>query len=95
MPGRLDLHRMDAWVVALEFIVLIALIISLGPVARAWLNAWGLLLLIGVIGIGMLLPLLLYWRGKGGVHDMTTTAALVLVGGLILRLVIVFSAQGV
>src|SRR5205809_1905878 len=44
MPGRLDLHRMDAWVVALEFIVLIALIISLGPVARAWLNAWGLLL---------------------------------------------------
>ena len=96
MPGRLDLHRMDAWVVALEFIVLIALIISLGPVARAWLNAWGLLLLIGVIGIGMLLPLLLYWRGeKHGVHDMTTTAALVLVGGLILRLVIVFSAQGV
>lgn len=96
MPGLLDLHRMDAWVVALEFIVLIALIISLGPVARAWLSAWGLLLLIGVIGLGMVLPLALYWRGgKGGVHNMTTTAALVLVGGFILRLVIVFSAQGV
>ena len=38
------LHRMDAWVVALEFIVLIAVMISLGPVFRAWLNAWGLLL---------------------------------------------------
>jgi len=45
---------------------------------------------------GMVLPLALYWRGgKGGVHDMTTTAALVLLGGFILRLVIVFSAQGV
>ena len=44
----------------------------------------------------MVLPLALYWRGgKGGVHNMTTTAALVLVGGFILRLVIVFSAQGV
>ena len=96
MPGLLDLHRMDAWVVALEFIVLIALIISLGPVARAWLNAWGLLLLFGVIGLGMLLPLALYWRSeKRGEQNMTTTAALVLVGGFILRLVIVFSAQRV
>jgi protein NrfD len=96
MPGLLDLHRMDAWVVALEFIVLIALIVSLGPVARAWLSAWGLLLLFGVIGIGMVLPLTLYWRGgKTGVPNLTTAAALVLVGGFLLRLVIVFSAQGV
>ena len=96
MPGLLDLHRMDAWVIALEFIVLIALIISLGPVLRAWLNAWGLLLLFGVIGLGMVLPLALYWRSeKRGEQNMTTTAALVLIGGLILRLVIVFSAQGV
>jgi len=87
---------MDVWVITLEFIVLIAVIVSLGPVARAWLSAWGLLLLFGVIGFGMLLPLALYWRGgKRGEHNMTTTAALVLVGGFILRLVIVFSAQGV
>ena len=45
MPGLRDLHRMDVWVIALEFIVLIALMISLGPVFRAWLSAWGLLLL--------------------------------------------------
>ena len=96
MPGLLDLHRMDAWVVALEFIVLIALIISLGPVVRAWLNVWGLLLLFGVIGLGMLLPLALYWQsGKRGEYNITTTAVLVLAGGFILRLVIVFSAQGV
>ena len=96
MPALLALQRMDLWVVALEFIVLVAVIVSLGPVARVWLSAWGLLLLIGVIGLGMLLPLVLYWRsGPSGEHNMMTTAALVLVGGFILRLVIVFSAQGV
>ncbi len=95
-PGLAALQRIDVWVVALELIVLIAVIVSLGPVARAWLNVWGLLLLIGVIGIGMVLPLLLYWRGiRGGTHNMTTAAVLVLLGGFLLRLVIVFSAQGV
>jgi protein NrfD len=96
MPGLLDLHRMDVWVIALEFIVLIALMISLGPVFRAWLSAWGLLLLIGVIVVGMLLPLALSWRTQWlGDWNMKTTAVLILLGGFLLRLVIVFSAQGV
>jgi protein NrfD len=97
MPGLLALHRMDAWVVALEFIVLIAFLVSLGPVFRAWLSAWGLLLFFGVIVIGMLLPLTYYWRRDllGGRLSSATSAALVLLGGFILRMVIVFSAQGV
>jgi formate-dependent nitrite reductase membrane component NrfD len=94
MPGLLALHRMDAWVLALEFIVLVVVMISLGPVLRAWLSAWGLLLFLGVIVLGMWLPLALYWRQRGEVK-MATTAALVLLGGFLLRLVIVFSAQGV
>lgn len=96
MPGVAALHRMDAWVVALEFLVLIAVLTSLGPVFRAWLNAWGLLMFFGVIVVGMLIPLALYWRRQWlGDRNVTTAAALVLVGGFILRLVIVFSAQGV
>jgi protein NrfD len=91
MPGLLALHRMDAWVIALEFVVLIAVVISLGPVAGAWLNAWGLLLVLGVVVVGILLPLALYWRRGNAI----AYAALVLVGGFILRLVVVFSAQGV
>ena len=48
-----------------------------------------------MIVIGMLFPLALYWRRDWlGDHNMTTTAALVLVGGFLLRLVIVFSAEG-
>jgi protein NrfD len=96
MPAVRALHRMDAWVVALEFLVLIAVMISLGPVFRAWLSAWGLLLFFGVIVVGMLIPLALYWRRQWlGDRNATTAAALVLVGGFILRLVIVFSAQAV
>lgn len=96
MPGLVALHRMDAWVVALEFLVLIGVMISLGPVFRAWLNAWGLLLFFGVIVLGMLIPLALFWRREWlGDRNVTTAAALILVGGFILRLVIVFSAQGV
>ena len=95
MPGLLALHRMDAWVVALELIVLIAVMISLGSVFRAWLSAWGLLLVV-VILLGMILPLALYWRREWlGDRNLTTSAALVLLGGFLLRLVIVFSAQGV
>jgi protein NrfD len=96
MPGIAALHRMDAWVVGLELIVLIAVMISLGPVFRAWLNAWGLLLFFGVIVAGMLVPLALYWRRQWlGELNLTTAAVLVLIGGFLLRLVIVFSAQGV
>jgi protein NrfD len=95
-PGIFALHRIDAWVLALELLVLIALVISLGLVARAWLNAWGLLLFFGVIVAGVLAPLALYWRRDWlGERNMTTAAALVLAGGFILRLVIVFSAEGV
>jgi len=95
-PGLNALHRLDSWVVALEFVVLIAVMISLGPVFRAWLNAWGLLLFFGVIVLGMLVPLALYWRRQWfGDLNVTTAAAAVLAGGFILRLVIVFSAQGV
>jgi len=96
MPSVNALHRLDTWVVALEFVVLIAVMISLGPVFRAWLNAWGLLLFFGVIVLGMLLPLALYWRRQWfGDLNVTAAAASVLAGGFILRLVIVFSAQGV
>ena len=96
MPGLVALHRMDAWVIALDLIVLIAVMISLGPVFRAWLSAWGLLLFFGVILVGMLLPLTLHWRRQWlGDRNVTAAAALVLVGGFILRLVIVFSAQAV
>ena len=94
LPGVLALDRLDTWVIVLEFVVLIAVIVSLGAAAKGWLNAWGLLLLVGVIGIGMAAPLILNQRRDWlGANTMAASAALVLVGGMILRIVIVFSAE--
>ncbi|HEY1266550.1 MAG TPA: NrfD/PsrC family molybdoenzyme membrane anchor subunit [Candidatus Binatia bacterium] len=95
-PGVSALHRMDGWVVLLELIVLIVFLISLGPVFRALLNAWGVLLFLGTIVLGMLIPLALFWRRDLlGESNVVGIALLVLIGGFLLRLIIVFSAQGV
>jgi protein NrfD len=95
MPGVANLRRMDDWVIALELIVLIAVVVSLGPVLRAWLNAWGLLLLIAV-AIGMVMPLVLSWRAGGHRQvNVVPAAALVLLGGFLLRVVIILSSEAV
>jgi formate-dependent nitrite reductase membrane component NrfD len=95
MPGVASLHRMDDWVLALELIVLIAIMVSLGPVLRAWLNAWGVLLLLVIAG-GIVAPLVLAWRARGARNwNMATPALLVLLGGFLLRLVIVFSSEAI
>lgn len=94
MPGISALQHLDAWIIILEFFVLIAVVASLGPVARAWFNVWGLLLFFGVIVLGILMPLALYWRRDWlGDRNLTTAAVLVLVGGFILRMVVIMSSE--
>jgi hypothetical protein len=67
--------------------------VSLGPVLRAWLNAWGVLLLL-VLVFGLIVPLAMSWRPKGGrALNLTTTSALVLAGGFLLRVVVVLSSE--
>jgi protein NrfD len=95
-PGLVDLHRFDDWVIVLELIVLIAVMVSLGPVLGAWLNAWGALLVVGVIIVGMLAPLMLSFRARRlAVASMTMSAILVLIGGFLLRVVIVLSSESI
>jgi formate-dependent nitrite reductase membrane component NrfD len=93
-PGLANLSRMENWVIALELLVLVAVMVSLGPVLRAWLNAWGLLLLIVII-LGMVAPLIHAWRNRRLREWSMTTAVLVLVAGFLLRVIIVFSAESV
>ena len=95
MAGVDALHRMDDWVIALELVVLSAVLISLGPVMRAWLNAWGILLVF-VVAVGMIAPLFLSWRARRARYsNLTLASALVLVGGFLLRVVIVLSSESV
>jgi len=91
LPGVAALHRMGGWFIALEFIALVAVVITLGAAARAWLNAWGLLLFFGVVVVGMALPLLL--RRRPG--QFAAEAVLAIVGGFVLRVVIVLSSESI
>jgi protein NrfD len=94
-PGVADLHRMDAWLIVLELVVLTATIASLGPVLRAWFNAWGALLVAGVL-VGLVAPLVLAWKHswlRGA--NATAAAVLVLIGGFVLRVLVVFSSEAI
>ena len=97
LPGLHALKRFDSIVLALELLALVALVLSLGSMARAWLNVWGALLVIGVVGLGIVVPLMLHARARPFEHDLTTPVAalLVLLGGFLFRVVIVLSAQGI
>jgi len=83
------LERFDASVLVLELVVIVALVASLGRIAMVWVNGWGVLLALMVL-TGIALPLVLHWRRptRGALVPV-----LVLLGGLILRTVIIFSAD--
>ena len=91
--GLYALKRFDSWSLVLELIVLIALVASLGTVARAWLSLWGVFL-VAVVIVGILLPLALHWQ-RFALGRLTTPAAavLVLLGGFLLRVVLVFASE--
>src|SRR5712692_11241226 len=82
------LERFDASVLVLEAVAIAALIASLDRIATVWLNGWGLLLAVMVLG-GIALPL--YTRLRGRRPRRAIGPVLVLLGGLILRAVIIFS----
>jgi formate-dependent nitrite reductase membrane component NrfD len=94
--GLRVLERFDAWVLVLELVAIVALVVSLGSLITAWLNAWGVLLLVGVMILGILVPLALHWRPRllGSDLSAPVAAALVLFGGFVLRVVIVLSSEG-
>jgi formate-dependent nitrite reductase membrane component NrfD len=93
------LARFDKWMLIVELVVLVIFLISLGAVAKVFLSVWGAVLLLGVIGLGILLPLAMGmgWvrRGWGRWDAPVTAAALVLVGGFLLRMVTILSSEAV
>jgi len=94
--GLRALQRFDIGVLVLELIAIVAVIASLGSVARVWLDVWGVLLVVGVIGLGIVVPALLHLRAHAPTALSARAAALlVLVGGFLLRIVIVLSSEAV
>lgn len=86
----------DRKVLALELLALVAFVVSLGSVARVLIGWWGVLLLVGVVGAGIVAPLVLARGAEGGDHrHLVQTATLVLVGGFLLRVVVLLSSHGI
>ncbi len=89
------LRQMDLWTLWLELFVLALFLLSLGSVVQVWWSVWGLLLLVVVLG-GILLPVLLHGRpALLGNLSTPLAAILVLVGGFLLRAVIVLSSESI
>jgi formate-dependent nitrite reductase membrane component NrfD len=98
------LKRFDRIALILELIVLVVFVISLGAVAKAFLNAWGVLLLLGVIGVGIVMPLRMGYepaRSPAGVarepgsaaNHVAVASILVLFGGFVLRVVVLLGSE--
>jgi formate-dependent nitrite reductase membrane component NrfD len=84
------LARFDRITLILELVVLAIFLISLGSVAKAFLNAWGVLLLLGVVGVGIVMPLRM---GRDAAHNVATASILVLFGGFVLRVAVLMSSE--
>ena len=94
LPGMAALQRMDGLVLALELLVLIAVCLSLGSALHGWLNVWGGLLIGGVVVPGILIPLAISWRHRNHARpNFAAVATLVLIGGFLLRVVVIFSSE--
>ena len=89
------LSRLDAGALTLELLGLIILVVSLGSVARVLVGAWGAVFLIGVVGAGILAPLYLELRAKHDPARLVMPATLVIVGGFLLRFVVIFSSESI
>ncbi|MGH7673727.1 MAG: NrfD/PsrC family molybdoenzyme membrane anchor subunit [Gemmatimonadales bacterium] len=88
------LARFDRGALSLELVALVAFVVSLGPVRGVLVGWWGLVLLVGVAGAGIITPLFLERRLHGpGAASMIRAAALVLVGGFLLRVALIFSSN--
>ena len=90
------LESFDMRALVVELLILILFVAWLWPIRQVWLSFWGLLMLVGVIGAGILWPLTLHRRpaaaAAGAFHN---PAVMVLIGGFLLRVVILLSSNGI
>src|SRR5712692_6369971 len=106
-PGRGATERSVSWLssfdtraLVVELLVLVLFLTSLGSINRVWVSVWGLLLLVGVVGLGILMPLGLHVKpasfGSGlAARPIVNAAKLVLLGGFLLRLATMLASEGI
>ena len=82
------LSAFDTKALVVELLVLALFVASLGSVNRVWVGFWGVVLLVGVVGFGIVAPLRMHAKPA-------QAARLVLLGGFLLRLAVIFASEGV
>lgn len=95
-PTVRKLEDADQWAVGIEVALLLLVLVPLGTLARPIVTgAYGALFWIGVVLIGLLAPVVLgLVKRRGDVERrLRLRAALILVGGLVLRFVMVMAPQ--
>ena len=85
------LSAFDTKALVVELLVLVLFVASLGSVNRVWIGFWGLVLLVGVVGLGIVAPLRLHAQRR----PLASAAKLVLVGGFLLRLATMLASEGI
>ena len=94
-PTVAKLVDADRWAVAIEMVLLLLVLLPLGALARPIVTGgYGVLFWIGVVLLGFIAPVVLDLIGRRrNVERHQLRAALILVGGLVLRFVIVMAPQ--
>jgi formate-dependent nitrite reductase membrane component NrfD len=89
------LETADVWAILLELVTIALFLFFLGNLLMPFIrHRYGLTLLIGTVGLGLLVPLLLYWRPSLiGRAAPLVAAILALIGGYALRYAIVYAGQ--
>jgi formate-dependent nitrite reductase membrane component NrfD len=94
-PGRGATARSLAWLsdfdfkaLIVELLILVLFIASLWPIRHVWVSFWGLLLLVGVVGAGIVAPLRLH-------ANPARAARWVLLGGFLLRVTTLLASEGI
>lgn len=88
------LESFDRRALVFELILLVVFVAWLWPIRQVWLSVWGLVLLVGVVWAGIIWPLTLH-RKPGGTGLFRNAAAMVLLGGFLLRVVILLASNGI
>lgn len=90
------LEALDSRALIAELVILVLFIASLWPIKQVWISFWGLLLLIGVVGVGIIWPLQLrFGSGRGMGTGFRNAAAMVLLGGFLLRVVVLLASNAI
>jgi formate-dependent nitrite reductase membrane component NrfD len=95
-PTVRKLADADRWAIGIELLLLLLVLVPLGSLARPFITgAYGALFWIGAVLAGLLAPIVLDLAARGGdiERKQRLRAALILVGGFVLRFVIVMAPQ--